>query len=58
MSRSRWERQWDADGPYEGNYSSARYGYLTGVLIACTTVGLAIYVGMLIERYNLIGVLF
>jgi hypothetical protein len=54
MSRSRW----DADGPYEGNYSSARYGYLTGVLIACTTVGLAIYVGMLIERYNLIGVLF
>jgi hypothetical protein len=44
---------WGAD-----DYSSARHGYLIGVLIACITVGLAIYVGMLIERYNLIGVLF
>lgn len=28
------------------------YGYLTGSLIACTTVALAIYTGMLYERYT------
>ena len=50
--------KWDDDGRYVRNYGSARYGYLTGCLIACTAVGLAIYVGMLIERYNLLGVLF
>lgn len=29
-----------------------RYGYLTGSLIACATVGLAIYAGMLYERHT------
>jgi hypothetical protein len=29
-----------------------RYGYLTGSLIACATVALAIYTGMLYERYT------
>jgi len=29
-----------------------RYGYVTGVAIACATVALAIYSGMLYERYT------
>lgn len=29
-----------------------RHGYLTGSLIACATVGLAIYTGMLYEQYT------
>lgn len=29
-----------------------RFGYAAGVAIACTTVGVAIYTGMLFERYT------
>lgn len=29
-----------------------RFGYATGIAIACATVGVAIYTGMLYERYT------
>lgn len=46
---------WPSKNNLEEYVVSWRHGYLTGVIIAFITVGLAIYTGMLIERYGLLG---